>query len=33
MTPEFLAASLRRDRVQLDLILGATTPPDWPDRP
>ena len=33
MTPEFLVASLRRDRVQLDLILGATTPPDWSDRP
>jgi len=29
MTPEFLAASLRRDRVQLDMILGATTKLDW----
>lgn len=31
MTPAFLDASLRRDRVELDALLGATVPDTWLD--
>jgi len=33
MTPEFLAASLRGDRAQLDALLAASVPEAWPDEP
>jgi RimJ/RimL family protein N-acetyltransferase len=33
MTPEFLAASLQKERAKLGLLLDVEIPDDWPDEP
>lgn len=33
MGPEFLRASLARDRQRAETLLGASLPDDWPDEP